>query len=406
MASGTRFLSALFLASLGCEAAAAVQPVKPAPYLYAWTGDDDEKDSDFLAVIDANPASATYGRVVATAPIGVKATMPHHIEYETPPGTTLFANGWKSSHSFVLDVADPLKPRVAADFKTAGDYRFAHSFVRLPNGNVLATFQATGEKYAPPGALVELDPLGRMVRASPSATKDIPTAINWPYSLAIVPAAGRVVSTSTDMGMGPGWKSPPTSHVQIWSLSDLELLSSVALPKAEQGEHHIYPAEPRLLADGSVYVNTFTCGLYRIDGLTSPKPTAKFVHAFPSGPKDHDMCAVPVVYGKYWIQTVGAINGLVVLDASNPDRPVEVSRLSLGHEFHAPHWVAADRASGRIVVTGMYDSWLAMLKLDERTGRLSMDDAFGTDGGVQFNRRDWPHGASGKALVHGTVFSR
>ena len=208
------------------------------------------------------------------------------------------------------------------------------------------------------------------------------------------------------MGMGPGWKSPDTRHVQIWSLSGLKLLASVPLPDSGQGKHHAFPAEPRLLADGSVYVNTFTCGLYRIEGIDSAKPTAKFVHAFPTGPADHDMCAVPLVYGKYWIQTVGNINGLVVLDTSDPDRPVEVSRLSLPHAFHVPHWIAADRASGRIVVTGMHDSWLAMLKFDEGTGALSIDEAFGENGGVQFDRASWPHGASGKAIVHGAVFSR
>lgn len=399
----------LALAGLCVSSAPGQSPAGGLPharYLFAWSGDADEKESDFLAVIDVDPASKTYGQIVSTRPIGVKATMPHHIEYETPPGTTLFANGWKSSHSFVLDVADPLKPHVLADFKSAGEYIYPHSFARLPSGNVLATFQSIGSKYAPPGALVELDERGRMVRASRSATPDIPTAINWPYSLAVVAAADRVVTTSTDMGMGPGWKSPETSHVQIWRLRDLKLLASVALPDSKRGKHHIYPAEPRVLTDGSVYVNTFTCGLYRIHGLTSNKPTARFVHAFPSGPADHDMCAVPVVYGKYWIQSAGAINGVVVLDASNRDHPIEVSRLSLPHSFHAPHWMAVDRASGRIAVTGMHDSWLAMLKFDERTGRISIDETFGTGGGVQFHRPDWPHGPSGKAIVHGVVFSR
>jgi len=402
MARGAQLLPALFLACFSGGAAAA----EPARYLYAWAGDGDEKDSDFLAVIDADPASATYGKVVSTAPLGVKGIMPHHIEYETPPGTTLFANGWKASHSFVLDIADPLKPRVLADFKRAGEYSYPHSFARLPSGNVLVTFQSIGDKYAPPGGLVELDGGGRLVRATPSATADIPTAINWPYSLAIAPAVDRVITTSTDMGMGPGWKSPETNHVQIWSLSDLKLQASVALPDKDKGKHHVYPAEPRLLADGSIYVNTFTCGLFKIDGVASAKPSAKLVHAFPSGPADHDMCAVPLVIGKYWIQTVGAINGLVVLDVGDPDRPVEVSRLSLGHGFHVPHWIAADRGSDRIVVTGMHDSWLAMLKFDEQSGQLSLDETFGAGGGIQFDRADWPHGASGKAIVHGTVFSR
>jgi hypothetical protein len=388
------------------RAGAARDTGKPSRYLFAWAGDEDREDSDFLLVVDVDPASRTYGEVVATTTTGVRATMPHHTEYETPAGGTLFVNGWRSSHSFVFDIADPLKPRVAADFKRAGSYHFPHSFARLPSGNVLATFQATGDKYDPPGALVELDERGRVVRASPSATPDIPAAINWPYSLVVAPAIDRVVTTSTDMGVGPEWKSPATSHVQIWRLSNLELLASVALPASKEGDHHTYPAEPRLLADGSVYVNTFTCGLFRIDGLTSAKPTAKFVHAFPSGPADHHQCAVPLVYGNYWIQSVGAINGVVVLDVSDPERPVEVSRLSLPHRFHAPHWLAADRVNGRIAVTGMHDSWLAMLKFDERTGQISVDETFGARGGVQFDGPNWSHGATGRAIVHGTVFSR
>lgn len=399
------WLSLTALAALGSGGATAQS--RPGSYIFAWAGDADEKDSDFLAVIDADRASATYGQVVTTAPVGAKATMPHHIEYETPAGTTLFANGWKAAQSFVLDIADPLKPRLVSTFRSAGIYSHPHSFARLPGGNVVATFQSIGANYAPPGGLVELDERGRLVRATSSATMDIPTAVNWPYSLAVAPAIDRIVTTSTDMGLGSGWKSPETSHIQLWSLSDLKLLGSVALPDSGKGKHHAYPAEPRLLADGSIYVNTFTCGLYRIEGLAEAKPTAKFVHAFPSGPNEHDMCAVPLVYGKYWIQTVGAINGLVVLDASDPDRPVEVSRLTLPAQFHVPHWIAGDRSRGRIALTGMQDSWLLMLKFDEATGALSIDDTIGTGtGGIAFDRASWPHGPSGKAIVHGIVFSR
>jgi hypothetical protein len=114
---------------------------------------------------------------------------------------------------------------------------------------------------------------------------------------------------------------------------------------------------------------------------------------------------VPVVYGKYWIQTVGAINGLIVLDVSDPANPKEVSRLSLPMKFHMPHWIGADRANGRIAVTGGRASWLAMLKFDEATGALSIDERFGDGGEVQFDRPDWPHGEKGRAIVHGVVFT-
>ena len=48
------------------------------PYLFVWAGDSAGKASDFLAVIDANAASSTYGAIVASIPTGVSGTHPHH----------------------------------------------------------------------------------------------------------------------------------------------------------------------------------------------------------------------------------------------------------------------------------------------------------------------------------------
>ena len=392
---------------LGGLAAFCASSVNGAPYLYAWASHEDSKQGDFLAVFDANPQSPSYGKLLTTVPTGIEAGAAHHIEYEMPDGSTMFANDWGSGESFIFVIHVRAKPLLAGHFQLAGDFIYPHSFARLPNGDVLTTFQSIGEKYAPPGGLVELDNQGRPVRSARSETPDIPTAINWPYSLLVIPAADRVVTTSTDMGRGKDWKSPETRHIQIWSMKELKLLASVPLPDAPApyDKANTYPAEPRLLADGSVYVNTFSCGLYRVTGLTSAKPSATFVHGFPGG-GEHSMCAVPVVYGKYWIQTVGDTNGLIVLDVSDPAKPKEVSRLSLPMKFHMPHWIGADRANGRIAVTGGRDSWLAMLKFDEATGLLSLDGSFGDGGAVQFDRPAWPDGSSGKAIVHGVVFTK
>lgn len=394
---------------LGGLCALALAPGASAtPYLYAWASHEVPEAGGFLAVIDADPSSATYGKLLTTAPTGAKGGSAHHIEYELENAPTLFANDWGTGQTFVFDLADRRKPRVSASFERAGEFIFPHSFARLPNGNVLATFQSIGKAYAPPGGLVELDNQGKIVRSAKSATADIPTAINWPYSLAVIPSADRVVTTSTDMGRGKDWKSPPTNHVQLWSIKDLKLLASVPLPAAPApaGEVNLYPAEPRVLADGSVLVNTFTCGLYRLEGFEGVSPKASFVHAFPGGKSEHDMCAVPLVYGKYWIQTTGSNNGLTVLDVSDPAKPKEVSRLALPSKWHMPHWIGADRRTGRIAVTGQYDNWLAMLRFDEATGILSIDEAFGDRGGIVMDRADWPHGAKGKATVHGVVFAR
>jgi hypothetical protein len=61
-------------------------------------------------------------------------------------------------------------------------------------------------------------------------------------------------------------------------------------------------------------------------------------------------------------------------------------------------------------VTGIGDLHrIFMLKLDQKTGVVTMDTAFhDTDGkpGFNFDNRQWPHGWKGSANPHGVVFSR
>jgi hypothetical protein len=90
---------------------------------------------------------------------------------------------------------------------------------------------------------------------------------------------------------------------------------------------------------------------------------------------------------------VPATHGLIVLDITYGVKPVEISRLQISDTF-APHWTGWDAKTGRLVVTGS-EPHLYLLKLDERTGALTVDEAFrGTDGrsGFSFDHREWPHG--------------
>lgn len=379
-------------------------------YLIVWAGDKDEKDSDFLSVIDLRRSESTYGEIIATLPVGAKATMPHHTEYEYPSNDTLFANGWVTGQTFVIDLNEPLNPQLIGEFTSLGGYSYPHSFARLPDDNVLATFQSEGDRYVPPGGLVKMDSKGTVIQSASSRTSDIPDSLNWPYSLTVLPEIDRVISTSADMGMPPWpeWEYSYTNHVQIWSLSELELLATIPLPKVQPGYFHIAPAEPRVLPDGSVYVSTFGCGLYRINGIESYSPKAEFVHSFPGSIDMGSECAVPVVMGNYWIQPVAALPGIVVLDISNPEKPVEVSRLILDKRFMMPHWTAADRTSNRIVITEHGMSWVIIANLDLETGELEIDSDFrdknATYPGIDFNRERWPHGETGPAVVHGALF--
>jgi hypothetical protein len=49
-------------------------------YIFVWSGDAARKSTDFLAVVDAEPSSGSYARIIATVPVNVAGTMPHHTE--------------------------------------------------------------------------------------------------------------------------------------------------------------------------------------------------------------------------------------------------------------------------------------------------------------------------------------
>lgn len=371
-------------------------------YLFVWASDVTAKKADFLAVIDADSSSPHYAEVLATAPTDVANAYAHHTEHQMPDGGMLFANAFGAGKSFVFDLRDPLHPRVAAEFEGAGEFMHPHSFARTPSGNVLATFQMRGHDNAEPGALVELNPTGKVLRISSAADPRGEPFIR-PYSLAVVPALDRVVTSSADM------HGKATSHsVQIWRLSDLKLLHTVRLPPGPKGDEGDDPAEPRVLADGkTVIVSTFACGLYRLDGLIGDSPTARFIHSFPDG----DECALPVISGHYWVATSRRL-GLIALDISSPDKPVEVSRLVLPGG-QGPHWISLAPDDQRIVISGgklAFQSRVLIARIDPASGRLSLDETFrdkgATEPGVSFDRADWPHGATGKAVPHGAVFSR
>ncbi|MCC7309387.1 MAG: hypothetical protein IT173_17630 [Acidobacteria bacterium] len=367
-------------------------------YLFVWVGDADRKQTDFLAVVDVRPSSKHYGEIVKTVPVGVTGTVPHHTEHEMPKGEILFANGFGAGQTFRFDLSNPLSPRLLDSFGAAGEYMHPHSFVRWPNGNVLTTFQMRGHDNKAPGALAELDPKGRVLRISDAADPTVEKFIR-PYSLAVVPALDRIVVTSADMDA-----TEPSHVVQVWRYSDLKLIKSIYL----KGEFGVDPAEPRVLADGkTVLASTFSCGLYKLSGLTTNDPTADFVYSFGG-----DNCALPVVAGNFWVATVPASNALISLDVSNPSKPKEVSRLTF-EKTDKPHWIALEPSRKRIVMSGgggTLESRLLLANIDPRTGKLSLDETFkekgSTQPGINFDREIWPHGNDGRGIPHGAVFSR
>ena len=377
----------------------------PGHYLFVWAGAADGKGNDFLAVIDADPSSASYGKLVTTVATEQPTMLVHHTEYTMPASGMLFANDHYAGRTFIFDVRDGLHPKVATSFTDMDGYMHPHSYLRLPNGDVLATFQhmhhGDGD-LATTGGLVEIDDAGKVIRSASSADPAFPGALLTPYGLVVLPQMDRVVSTNSSMHLEAILQGVT---YQVWRLSDLKLLRTAYVDVGENHYSHVSPQEPRLGPDGAVYVQTLSCGLERITGVNTEQPRAQLIYTFPGS-----WCGVPTIVGHYLVEGALEAHGLIALDIANGEKPVEVSRLKLGDSYNA-HWTGWDAKTQRLVVTSgrAPEERLYLVKLDPKTGALSLDEAFrDSDGkvGFSFVDKQWPHGWNGSALPHGAVFSR
>jgi hypothetical protein len=343
---------------------------------------------------------------VQTVPVGERGTGPHHTEHFFSPSHPLFANGFRGNRTFRFDLSNPSRPTLLGSVDTVPGLAFPHSFARLPNGNVLASMQAKGAGYEPPGGLAEFRDDGTVVRSASAENSVDPGS--RPYSLIVLPERDRVIVACGRMGLGTGQMVGEHDHsgftVQLWRLSDLRLLKTIALSAPIGTRVNLYPYEPRQLPSGEVMLASGSGGLFRVTGLEPESFAAELVHNFGGGG-----VAVPVVVNHYWIQPVGSLRRVVALDVKDAAKPVEVSRIEFD-ERQSPHWLAFDEVGSRIVVTnsGPGEPRMWMLRVNPSTGALSVDETFrdaASDGpGVNFNRGQWPHGASGAGVPHGSVF--
>lgn len=412
-----RYPIAALLLAAACHRAPA-----PGEYLFVWAGDSAATASDFLAVLDADPASPKYGSVVASLATGVAGTHPHHTEAEMPASGHLLANGFQAGRTWLFDLTTPTRPKILTEFADLAGFSHPHTFVRLANGHVLSTFQyraestATAAGAAHPGmlmgaehatgGLVEMDERGTVIRSGSAADTTIADRHIYPYSVLPLPDIDRAVSTTTDMDHGD---TVATSEwVQFWRLSDLTLLGSLALPPGPRPNDNHLTGEPHLLPDGrSVYIHTFGCGLYLVRGIDGPSPAASFVRNF-----EGEGCGVPVLTAHYWLQPVPEAHALIALDITDPEHPKETSTVLFG-EDERPHWLAIDPSGKRLVLNSGArggGNRLFVINFDPVTGQLAIDRNFRDAGsdrpGIRLSGKSWPHGFTGTAVPHGTVFSR
>jgi len=378
--------------------------------MFAWAGDDAGKGEDFIAVIDADPISKHYGELLASAKSGIVTRQVHHTEYWMPASGHLFANDHRAGETVVFDLTDPMHPHVRTRFRDLAGFSHPHSFLRLPNGHVLASFQFEGAFHhdgpedpaahrGVHGGIVEIDEEGRPVRSASTADPQHAESPLMAYSLLPLPEIDRVVVTNSGMR-----DVDPNGHTyQIFRLSDLKLLSTNALDAGAGTYGEINPEEARSGPDGAVYIQTLGCGVERVSNLTNNQPTSRLIYQFPGS-----LCGVPSVIGHYWLQPVQILHAVVVLDLTAAGGARETSRVVLDGRI-LPHWTGYDARTHRLAVSGYDENRVFMLTFNPDTGALALDKTFhdpsGQPGLDTVNRR-WPHGWTGTATIHGIVFSK
>src|ERR1700687_1734343 len=166
---GLALFAALFL-DVPAEAKTCLPPFvkrldRPEKYLYVFCVDADAKDNDFLAVIDVEPESKQYGKILYQLDLGSSGNETHHFGF-TDDRTHIWGCSLFSSRVFIIDVADnPAKPkleRVLDELPKETGLSGPHSPYALP-GRMLLSCLGDKEGGLPAG-LAEFTNDGKFVR--------------------------------------------------------------------------------------------------------------------------------------------------------------------------------------------------------------------------------------------------
>src|ERR1043166_4562249 len=134
---------AVVAAALGIGGGCARRPAAPLftgePYLVVWAGDADRQNADFLAVLDADPTSPSYGKVLKTYPVRSRGNEPHALNAQPRTDRRIFATGLLTDRTFVFDLRQLLAGQLLHVDEPGPQRRFRapHQVVSLRNGHVI-----------------------------------------------------------------------------------------------------------------------------------------------------------------------------------------------------------------------------------------------------------------------------
>ncbi len=324
-------------------------------YLYVWAGDQARTAPDFLAVVDFDPESVHYGKVIATRPLpepGATGNEPHHVGLSSD-GRTLALGGLLSvlkgqNEIFFFDVSKPASPR----FISSADpplSAITDEFYPLPGGGFLVTMMG-GPQGHHPGRVVEFDRRLRLVAEHPAQPPD--EGFN-PHGISVRPELNLMVTSdficpSTTLNAVPG-SLDLRGSIRVWTFEPRRIRKTIEIPGAGGTiDVHLIPGDHQARA--------YTAGmlddkLYLVD---TRKGRATPVFDFSSIAKGGWPQLIRMTRdGTRLFISMNVEGRVAMFDTSDPERPVLLATLDLGPDS-GPHYLALTRDERRLVISDYF----------------------------------------------------
>jgi hypothetical protein len=330
--------------------------------LLVWASDKAHQASDFVAVIDFDRDSSTYGKVLRTVPLegaGAVGNEPHHLGISRD-GRTMALGGLLSvlkgqDQVFFFDVTRPRYPTfIRSD--NPPEASITDEFAPLENGGFLVTFMG-GAGGAQPGRVVEYDAATARVKTWPVA----PPAEGFnPHGISIDEANNLMVTSDficplRTLHVHGGDAADIRGSVRVWDFARREITKTIVVgdPAQPAGtmEVQLIPRDRRLRA--------FTAGmvddkLYLID---TQKGTSTQVFDFgafstPNAPAMPQLLKLNREGTRLFVTLNGA-GKVVMFNVARPDRPKVMSVVDLG-AGSGPHFLRLTNDERRLVVSDYF----------------------------------------------------
>jgi len=383
--------------------------------LLVWASDAAHIAPDFVAVVDFDRDSPTYGTVLRTVPLSGQSAHdnePHHVGLSRD-GRTLALGGLLSvlrgqDQVFFFDVSNPRNPTFIRSDNPPGA-SITDEFAALENGGFLVTFMG-GANGAQPGRVVEYDAGTAVVQTWPRTPP--PDGFN-PHGISIDEPNNLMVTSDFICPLRTlhehGAAADLRGSVRVWDLARREITTTIVVgdPARPAGtmEVQLIPRDHRLRA--------YTAGmadsqLYLVDTQGGTATAVFDFDVFSSA----NVPAMPQLLrmnrqGTRLFVTLNGAGMVAMFNIARPDQPTLMSVVDLGPDS-GPHFMRLTRDEKRLVVTDYFlvedlaPGGIVNVEGDHKVhvinvhgSRLELDPVFDLD----FNRDI----SIGRARPHGVV---